>query len=215
MLSAAGRPTVGQARTRRHTCGVVLCLSLVAGMLFLPITSANAASFVVTNIDDQGQGSLRQAILDANANLGADDITFAIPASGAQTISPQSPLPAITEQVSIDATTQPGAGCDVWPPTLLIRLEGSGAVSNPPGQPVAGLTVAAGSERSSRDSSSGGSPVPASRSPHRPPRRRSRATRSARPLTAPRRSASRGRASQRSAPIPARRRRPRSPTTSS
>jgi hypothetical protein len=34
------------------------------------------ATFTVTNTNDSGIGSLRQAILDANANAGADDITF-------------------------------------------------------------------------------------------------------------------------------------------
>ena len=108
-MFAAGRPTAGRALPRPHAWSVLLCLSLIAGLLFLPAINANAASFVVTNIDDGGQGSLRQAILDANANPGADAITFAIPGSGAQTISPASPLPAITEQVSLDATTQPGS----------------------------------------------------------------------------------------------------------
>ena len=140
-MSAAGRPAAGRALPRPHAWSVALCLSLIAGLLFLPAVSANAASFVVTNIDDGGQGSLRQAILDANANPGADSITFAIPGSGAQTISPATPLPAITEQVSLDATTQPGASsCDSWPPTLLVRLEGSGA-----GASTSGLTVSDGS----------------------------------------------------------------------
>ena len=37
--------------------------------------------FIVTNTQDSGPGSLRQAILDANAHAGPDDIEFAIPAS--------------------------------------------------------------------------------------------------------------------------------------
>ena len=139
-MFAADRPTVGRALSRPHAWSVLLCLSLIGGLLFLPAINANAASFVVTNIDDGGVGSLRQAILEANANPGADAITFAIPASGAQTISPASPLPPITEQVSLDATTQPGAiACDSGTPTLLIRLEGSGA-----GIATSGLTVSGG-----------------------------------------------------------------------
>src|SRR4051794_3929785 len=35
------------------------------------------ATFAVTNTNDSGSGSLRQAILDANAAPGADQITFA------------------------------------------------------------------------------------------------------------------------------------------
>lgn len=41
-----------------------------------------AASFEVTNLDDSGPGSLRQAILDANAAGGADVITFQSSLSG-------------------------------------------------------------------------------------------------------------------------------------
>src|SRR5829696_3633886 len=62
---------------------------------------------VVTNTNDTGAGSLRQAILDANAALGSDVITFSID-SGAKTIKPNSALPTISETVLIDATTQPG-----------------------------------------------------------------------------------------------------------
>jgi hypothetical protein len=61
----------------------------------------------VTNINDSGVGSLRQAILDANANPGADSITFAI-GSGLQTIAPTATLPDISDPVVIDGTTQPG-----------------------------------------------------------------------------------------------------------
>jgi hypothetical protein len=63
--------------------------------------------FTVTNTNDSGPGSLRQAISEADANLGADAIVFSIN-SGLQVISPSSPLPLITEAVTIDGTTQPG-----------------------------------------------------------------------------------------------------------
>ncbi|MCP9496538.1 MAG: thrombospondin type 3 repeat-containing protein [Pyrinomonadaceae bacterium MAG19_C2-C3] len=39
-------------------------------------------SFVVINTNDDGAGSLRQAILEANADGGTDTISFNIPASG-------------------------------------------------------------------------------------------------------------------------------------
>ena len=44
-----------------------------------PITPppVNTGTFVVTNTNDSGSGSLRQAILNANATVGADTITFA------------------------------------------------------------------------------------------------------------------------------------------
>src|SRR5262249_60270322 len=66
------------------------------------------STFTVLNTLDAGAGSLRQAILDANANPGADQIAFAIAPGGAQTIRPTSALPAITDPVTLDGTTQPG-----------------------------------------------------------------------------------------------------------
>jgi hypothetical protein len=90
-----------------------------------------AATFTVTNTNDSGAGSLRQAILDANAAAGADTITFAISGSGVRTIIPASPLPAITGPVLIDGYTQPGASANTNPTTLgnnaviLIDLHGN------------------------------------------------------------------------------------------
>ncbi|HSL29811.1 MAG TPA: choice-of-anchor Q domain-containing protein, partial [Anaerolineales bacterium] len=69
--------------------------------------------FSVTNTNDSGSGSLRQAILDANAvpnsANGPDEIHFNIPSEGISTIAPASALPAITEPVIVDGYTQPGA----------------------------------------------------------------------------------------------------------
>jgi len=80
------------------------------------------ATFVVNNTNDSGAGSLRQAILDANANPGADDITFDIAGTAPFTISLTTPLPVLTDTVRIDATTQPGyAGAP------LIVLDGGAA----------------------------------------------------------------------------------------
>jgi len=68
-----------------------------------------AATFTVTNTNDSGAGSLRQAILDANASAGVDVIAFGVPGGGVHTITSTSPLPAITDAVTIDGYTQPGA----------------------------------------------------------------------------------------------------------
>jgi len=80
--------------------------------------------FVVDTTADTGPGSLRQAVLDSNAQTGGTNrIDFAIPGTGVQTIALGSPLPPITASVLIDGTTQPGfAG------TPLIALP-----SQPPG----------------------------------------------------------------------------------
>jgi hypothetical protein len=55
-----------------------------------------AATYEVTNRTNSGAGSLRQAILNANAHPGGDRITFAAGLSG-KTIAPTSPLPNITD----------------------------------------------------------------------------------------------------------------------
>lgn len=60
------------------------------------------AAFSVTTTADSGVGSLRQAIIDANALAGADTISFATLGTGTHTISLSSALPAITDSVVID-----------------------------------------------------------------------------------------------------------------
>jgi len=54
-------------------------LSVVAALLtgLLTVTQpARATNYVVTNTNNSGKGSLRQAINSANTNPGADTITF-------------------------------------------------------------------------------------------------------------------------------------------
>ena len=67
------------------------------------------AAFVVSSTNDDGPGSLRQAILDSNSATGqTNTIDFNIPGGGVQTIAPLSALPAITQPVLIDGWSQPG-----------------------------------------------------------------------------------------------------------
>ena len=68
---------------------------------------ASADAYTVTNLAASGDGSLLDAIADANSHPGADTITFAI-GSGAQTIRLGSILPTVTGPLTIDGTTQPG-----------------------------------------------------------------------------------------------------------
>src|SRR5262249_42358883 len=51
-------------------------VGLLVGLFLVLSASAQAATFTVTTLNDSGVGSLRQAILDANATAGADTITF-------------------------------------------------------------------------------------------------------------------------------------------
>ncbi|HXU08286.1 MAG TPA: VCBS repeat-containing protein, partial [Blastocatellia bacterium] len=70
--------------------------------------SVPQATFTVINTNDEGPGSLRQAMLDANSRVGSDTISFDIPGSGIKTITLLSPLPVVTESLMVDGTTQPG-----------------------------------------------------------------------------------------------------------
>jgi hypothetical protein len=65
------------------------------------------ATYAVTTTADTGAGSLRQAILDANGNTGADTINFNLPSVGL-TIVLGSALPTIDEQITIDGWSQSG-----------------------------------------------------------------------------------------------------------
>ena len=63
----------------------ILCLTLfIHGMVLF---QANAATFTVTSTANGGTGTLRQAIIDANATPAADVIQFSIAGAGVHTIS--------------------------------------------------------------------------------------------------------------------------------
>jgi hypothetical protein len=106
---------------------------------------------LVTNTGDNGgnnplpgagTGTLRQALVDVNADpgKGLDGIAFSIPGAGLHTISPLKILPLITHPVFLDGTTQPGfAGKPV------VELEGSGIGVTPGAN---GLALSTGSDGS-------------------------------------------------------------------
>ncbi len=62
----------------------------------------------VLNTNDSGPGSLREAILDANASPDANLVLFNLPPLASHLIQPLSPLPEITSPVTIDGWSQPG-----------------------------------------------------------------------------------------------------------
>jgi hypothetical protein len=78
-------------------------------LLACVISSALAADFVVTNMNSSGPGSLSQAITDANAVPGRDNILFNIQGAGVHVIDASTALPEVTDPVIIDGYTQPGA----------------------------------------------------------------------------------------------------------
>lgn len=103
-----------------HCRGLLIatCLLACSPLLF-------AATFTVSNKNDSGSGSFRQAILDANATAGTDSINFQIIGLPPFTISPTTALPPITESVLIDATTQNGFNGQP-----LVELNGANAGAN-------------------------------------------------------------------------------------
>ncbi len=112
--------------------GPMTTRTLLAALLLLPAMpgemGASAATFTVTTTDDSGVGSLRQALLDANSHPGAQLIQFSLPGNGVQTIAPLTPLPDITNSVTIDGYSQPGAQANSLTNDndgiLLVRLDG-------------------------------------------------------------------------------------------
>jgi hypothetical protein len=97
----------------------------------LPPGASGVVILTVTNTDDGGAGSFRQAILDANASAGSDLIQFAIPGAGVHTIFALNALPAITESVLIDGYSQPGSVWNTDPvgdnAVLQVELLGNGS----------------------------------------------------------------------------------------
>ena len=70
------------------------------------------STLTVTNTNDNGAGSLRQAILDANANPDFSFITFQIPGACPRTIALATALPSISQGVRIDGFSQPGSAAN-------------------------------------------------------------------------------------------------------
>lgn len=76
-------------------------------------SAVNDSSIItVTSTNDSGTGSLRSAIISANASPGLQKIHFNIPGSctpNPHIIQLETPLPDITDSVEIDAYTEPGS----------------------------------------------------------------------------------------------------------
>jgi hypothetical protein len=83
--------------------GAALAATGAAATIALTAAPAGAATFTVDNLDDAGAGSLRQAVLDANAAGGPDDIAFAEGLTGTITLESQID---VTDELTING---PGA----------------------------------------------------------------------------------------------------------
>jgi Right handed beta helix region len=99
-------------------------------------------SLIVTSVADNGPGTLRQAILNANANTPAlDTITFNI--GGPTRIILATPLPQITDGVVIDGTSQPGfgGGNRVWVDGAIGLAAGFVVTDTGGGSTIKGLSI--------------------------------------------------------------------------
>lgn len=104
--------------------------------------AATRQNFVVTNVNNHGPGSLREAILNANATAGKDTVTFNIPGPGVKVIEPLVSLPEITDPIVIDGTTQPGyAGSPLIELDGTLANGGDGLVIKAGGSTVKGLAI--------------------------------------------------------------------------
>ncbi len=118
-------------RVVRIAAGIVLAAFAAAPAL--------AGAFTVTNTNDSGPGSLRQAIIDANGDIDFSTISFNIPGPGVHTITPATALPPLEFIVTIDGYTQPGSHANTQlignDAVLLIELDGG------PGSLSTGLQI--------------------------------------------------------------------------
>lgn len=111
---------------------------------------ASATTFVVTNTADSGSGSLRQAMLDANAQqstggtqCAGHTITFAIAGSGPHTIRPLSPLPKINIPIAFEGYSQPGSSENtaITGSNAVIAIELDGSLAGPTDAFVVGAGI--------------------------------------------------------------------------
>jgi hypothetical protein len=88
-----------------------ICLALTVCLFIIPLLAPGALwanTLTVTNTNDSGVGSLRQAILDSNSSGGPNTIDFNILGTSPFDIIPHTIFPTIATSLTIDGTTQPG-----------------------------------------------------------------------------------------------------------
>ena len=135
----------------------------------LTATSTSPADplIVTSTADTNTIGTLRYAVNYANANTGADAITFNISGTGPFTIQTASMLEITDNGVSIDAASQTGASCgDLWSGeghTLLVEVEATGTFDvvrvNADNVSISGLSITSGTDGIDIQSASTGTTV--------------------------------------------------------
>jgi hypothetical protein len=102
---------------------ILVLVQVLLSSIDTSIAGETWRTFVVESVNDDGPGSLRWAILDANDTVNGsapDQIVFSISGAGPHSIRLESPLPAILDPVIIDGFTQAGSSANT-------RLIGSDA----------------------------------------------------------------------------------------
>ncbi|MDR3637628.1 MAG: Calx-beta domain-containing protein [Isosphaeraceae bacterium] len=126
-----GSPSVAGTVTPPSSATAVSLITSAVPAASTPAPKADP--LVVTNTNDTGPGSLRNAIETALAEPGKPVITFNVNGTAPIVIKTQSPLPAITRPLTIDGTTQPG-----YHGTPLVTIDGAQAGAGANGLVISG-----------------------------------------------------------------------------
>ena len=121
-----------------------------AGTTAIGGAPAEAATFTVTNLNDAGAGSLRQAIIDANGAAGADVITFQAGLTGTITLATQLDVTGSVDIQGPGAAVLAVSGNQV---TRVFYLYNDGPQFD---VTISGLTIRDGVSTGSKNNRSGG-----------------------------------------------------------
>lgn len=118
--------------------GLLRFAAIIVAFALAP--AAPATTFVVSNTADSGPGSLRQAMLDANAAqvtgpsaCAPHQVVFSIPGTGPHAIQPLSPLPVIDIAIEFNGLSQPGSveNSLLQGSNAVLRIEIDGSLAGP------------------------------------------------------------------------------------